>query len=154
MSTWHEVGIRGAVITTYRNGTHELVHVRTLTRSQLRSNPVIDGDQQMDDSSNSDRSAELRDEYGTGDLLRWEHAVAYDGVLLSASTMDDAFAEEEVGWRRRAGGRDVHLPERAWVLLEKAKERMLPESRLRTGNVRRLSMLDLRSEAGSSPAFG
>ena len=147
VSAWHEVGIRGAVITTYRNGTHELVHVRTLTRSQLRSDPVIDGDQQMDDSSNSDQSAELEDGYGTGDRLRWDHAVAYDGVLLSASTMDDAFAEEEVGWRCRVGGRAVHLPERAWLLLEKAKERMLPESKLRTGNVRRLSMLGLRSEA-------
>jgi len=130
--------------------------VRTLTRSQLRPDPVIDEEQLVDGSSDSDsdRSADLENRYEIGDWLRWEHAVAYDGVLLNASMMDEAFAEEEVGWRSRAGGRDVHLPERVWLLLEKAKEWMLPESRLRTGNTHGLSILDLGSNMGSSPGFG
>ena len=152
-SEWSAVGVRGAVIATYRSGMHELVHVRTLTRSQLRREVQADQEEHMAEYPWSDHSADLEDMFDVGEQLHWEHAVAYDGVYVTAAMMDDAFGVEPGGWRWTAGGRDKHLPEQVQRSLEEAIRRLVPESRYRRGATRELLDLQLGHSATSSPGL-
>jgi len=152
-SEWSAVGVRGAVITSYRGGMHELVHVRTLTRSQLRREVWTNQGEHTAEDPWSDHSADLEDMFDVGEQLHWEHAVAYDGVYVTAAMMDDAFGEEPGGWRWTAGGRDKRLLEHVQRSLEEATLRMVPESRYRKRGTRELSDLKLGHSAASSPGL-
>jgi hypothetical protein len=113
---WEQVGIRGVVISSFTNGAHELVHLRTLTRSRHRNEDEEGRFGKAEDSIFDDMDEEER--YALGERLRWEHAVAYDGEMVAEDILEKAFEAAGSDWTKSPIGRRLDLPEIVWQILK------------------------------------
>ena len=140
--------MRGMLISSFTNGIHELVHIRTLTRSRFvneDSEGMLQGPEQVDDDD-----MEGGDSYHLGEKLRWEHAVAYDGEMVTEEIMQMAYRPTGMDWTKPHVGRWLTLPTVVWNILESWRTRGRPEVPASLDNMMESLALPPGSEASQT----
>ena len=122
---WEQVGMRGVIISSFTNGVHELVHIRTLTRSRHRAEDEDGRLERAEDGIHEDMDSE--DMYDLGEKLRWEHAVAYDGEMVEEEVLKIAFQAAGLDWTKPPVGRRLALPDMVWHILEQWMDQGRPK---------------------------
>lgn len=108
--------MRGIAVSSFTNGIHELVHIRTLTRSRYKNEDQAN--QLTEVETVSDEDMEKEDLYNLDERLRWEHAVAYDGEVVTEEILKKAFEPTGFDWTKPPVGRGLALPEVVWNLFD------------------------------------